>query len=95
MLLAKLFYLLLVGDAEVLPNDLLSNVSANVLAVVAGFFGLGFLLFGLEDLGKGGFVVGGGSEGEDEGALAVGGGADEVVENGVVGFLSGQPVRSH
>lgn len=92
MLVAELLDAVAVGGAEVLPDDLLGDVSADVLAVVAGLFALDFLLLGLEDLGAEVLVVGVGVVGENEGPLAVGGRADQLAEDGVVGLLAGEPV---
>ena len=89
---AELLDSVAVGGAEVLPDDLLGDVSADVLAVVAGLFALGFLLLGLEDLGAEVLVVAVGVVGENEGPLAIGGRANELAEDGVVGLLAGEPV---
>ena len=92
MLVAELLDAVAVCGAEVLPDDLFGDVSADVLAVVAGLFALDFLLLGLEDLRAEVLVVGVWVVGENEGPLAVGGGADELAEDGVVGLLAGEPV---
>lgn len=92
VLVAEHVYLGLVGSADVLPDDLLADIPANILAVVAWFLYLPLLLLRLEYLGQGLFLADGGWQGEEEGSFAVDGGTDEFVENGVVGLLAGQPV---
>lgn len=92
VLVAEHVHLGLVGIADVLPDDLLRDIPANILPVVARLLHLALLLLRLENLRQDLLVVDGGREGEEEGSFAVDGGADEFVENGVVGFLAGQPV---
>ena len=93
MFLAELLDPLPVGGTEVFPDDLLRDIPTDVFAVVAWLFGLGFLLLRLEDLGTDGLVLRG-VVGEDERALAIGGGPYEISEDGVIGLLAGQPVDS-
>lgn len=91
----KLFHLCAVSRAQVFSYYFFCYVAADVLAVVTWLLGFRLLLLGLEDSGTGvGFCIcsGGGIIWEDERPLAVVGGSDEFSEDGVVGFLSREPV---
>jgi hypothetical protein len=93
VLFAELLHLGAVGRAEILPDDLFSDVAADVLAVVAGLLGLHLLLFGLEHLGTDALLLRDGVVGEDERAFSVSGGSNELAEDGIVGLLARQPVH--
>ena len=96
MLVTQRLHLRPVRCTQVFSNDLFGDVAANILAVVAGLLQFRLPLLRSENFRQlfGWLLVDGRIE-EDEGALVVAGGADELSEDGVVGLLTGEPVHGH
>ena len=92
ILVTQLLNLELVGRAQVLSYDLLGDIAANVLPIVAWLFYSQLLLFGLEDLGKFHLVIIGRRALEDQVAVSIAGCSDELAKDGIVGLLTWQPI---
>ena len=96
ILIAKLLHLDLVGWTQVLSDDLLRYIPADVLSIITWLFNSRFFLLRLEDLRILDFLcLNGGVVGENERSLAVAWSSDELSENGVVRFFHGKPVRDN
>lgn len=95
MLIAKFFDFCAIGWTEVLPDDFFGDVSANIFSVVTWFFDLYFFFFWFEDFWEIGLFLRecvDWIEGEDEWSFSICGWTNELSENGVIRFLSGEPV---
>lgn len=92
ILVTQFLNLELVGRTQVLSDDLLGDIAANVLPIVAWFFYSQLLLFGLEDLGKFHLVIIGRRALEDQVAVSITGCSDELAKDGVIGYLAWQKI---
>lgn len=94
ILIAKLLHLDLIGRTQILSDDLLGDIPANVFSIITWLLNSHFLLLRLEDLRVLDFLCWhAGIIWENEWSLAVAWSSDELSKNGVVRFFHGKPIR--
>lgn len=92
ILITQFLHLEFVGRTQVLSNDLFGDIPADVLPIVTWFFHPYLFLFRLEDLGEFYLVIIGRRTLEDQIAVAITRGSDELPEDGIIGLLTRQPI---
>lgn len=92
ILITQFFNLEFVGRTQVLSNDLFGDIPADVLPIITWLFDPYLFLFGLEDLGEFYLVIIGRRTLEDQIAVAITRGTDELPKDGIIGLLAWQPI---